>query len=184
MRMAADSKLVFNILLLTRSGATQQDKISQYHFKDTAMQAEVKTAFTPRPSAPGLKCGITEEMTARLVHAFYARVRADTVLGPVFEGAIQDWDSHLAKLCDFWSSVTLMTGRYKGRPVPAHVGLPGIGPAMFARWLGLFRETARKECPPSAAALYIASAERIASSLQMSIDFHRGVLSANLTERK
>lgn len=142
------------------------------------MQAEVKTSAAPRPSAPGLKCGITEAMTARLVHEFYAKVRRDALLGPVFEGAIHDWDSHLAKLCDFWSSVTLMSGRYKGRPVPAHVGLPGIGPQMFARWLDLFRETARDECPPEAAALFIASAERIAASLQMSIDFHRGVLAA------
>jgi hemoglobin len=183
MRMAATLILVFNILLLARSGARQQDRFQRL-FKDTAMQVEVKTSFAPRPSAPGLKCGITEAMTVRLVHAFYARVRADAVLGPVFEGAIHDWDSHLAKLCDFWSSVTLMTGRYKGRPVPAHVGLPGIGPAMFARWLGLFRETAREQCPHEAALLYIASAERIAASLQMSIDFHNGVLAATPPDRK
>ncbi len=156
--------------------------LSRLRFEDTAMQPEVKSSFTPRPSAPGLKCGITEEMTARLVDAFYAKVRLDALLGPVFEAAIHDWDSHLSKLRDFWSSVTLMTGRYKGRPVPAHVGLPGIGPEMFGRWLCLFRETAREECPPPAAALYIASAERIASSLQMSIDFHRGALGAVLPE--
>lgn len=148
------------------------------------MQTEVKTSFAPRPTAPGLKCGVNEEMTERLVHAFYAKVRRDPVLGPVFEQAIHDWDSHLAKLCDFWSSVTLMTGRYKGRPVPAHVGLPGIGPDMFARWLDLFRETAGEECPAQAAQLFVASAERIAASLQLSIDFHRGVLSATPPERR
>lgn len=142
------------------------------------MTAHITTAFAPRPTAPGLKCGVTEEMTSRLVHVFYDKVRRDEVLGPVFNGAITDWESHLAKLCNFWSSVTLMTGRYKGRPVPAHVGLPGIGPEMFARWLGLFRETAREQCPPAAAALFISSAERIAASLQMAIDFHRGVMPA------
>jgi hemoglobin len=41
-------------------------------------------------------------------------VRTDALLGPVFNRAIQDWDAHLDKLPAFWSSVTLMTGRYKG----------------------------------------------------------------------
>lgn len=142
------------------------------------MPADITPSFAPRPTAPGLRCGVTEEMTSRLVHVFYDKVRRDKVLGPVFNGAIADWDGHLAKLCNFWSSVTLMTGRYKGRPVPAHVGLPGIGPEMFARWLGLFRATAQEQCPPAAAALFISSAERIAASLQMAIDFHRDVMPA------
>ena len=49
---------------------------------------------------------------------------------PIFEREIRDWDAHLGKLCAFWSSVALMTGRYKGKPVPAHVKLVGVGPAI------------------------------------------------------
>lgn len=122
--------------------------------------------------------GITEGMIEQLVRAFYARIRADAMLGPIFAARIADWEPHLRQMFAFWSSVTLMTGRYKGRPVPAHVGLPGIGPEMFARWLGLFRATAQEQCPPAAAALFISSAERIAASLQMAIDFHRDVMPA------
>ena len=56
-----------------------------------------------------------------LLDRFYARVRADAELGPVFNDAVGDWDHHMATLADFWSSVMLTSGRYKGQPVPAHL---------------------------------------------------------------
>ena len=60
---------------------------------------------------------ITETQLETLIPRFYARVREDAVIGPVFEGAIADWDGHLEKLIAFWSSVMLTSGRYKGNPV-------------------------------------------------------------------
>jgi hemoglobin len=119
--------------------------------------------------APGAPVGVTEEMIHTLIHAFYAKVRRDPALGPVFNRAIADWDHHLEKLCDFWSSVTLMTGRFKGAPMAAHARLPDIHATHFARWLHLFRETAAETCPPDAAALFIAKAEMIGQSLQLGI---------------
>jgi hemoglobin len=62
-----------------------------------------------------------------------------------------------------------MTGRYHGRPVPAHVGLP-VGWAHFERWLALFRETARETCTPEGAAHVIERAERIARSLHFAVE--------------
>lgn len=126
------------------------------------------------PKAPGVAAGVTEHMIHDLVHGFYARVRADDVLGPIFNGAIDDWDHHLAKLCAFWSSVTLMTGRYKGSPMKVHAELPGVSSAHFDRWLAIFRETARELCPTDAALLFIDRAERIAQSLELGIAVHRG----------
>ena len=117
---------------------------------------------------------IDEAGLERLVHAFYARVREDAELGPVFNDAIADWPEHLDKLTAFWSSVMLTTGRYKGRPVPAHAKLPDISNGHFARWLALFAETAREICPPAAADLFIDRSERIAQSLQLAIAAHRG----------
>lgn len=138
------------------------------------------TAQAPRRDrtqiAPGYAAGVTEEMIRDLVHAFYARVRAEPVLGPIFNGAIEDWDEHLEKLCDFWSSVLLMTGRFKGRPMAAHVQVGGIEPAHFPRWLDLFRRTAREVWPPQAAALVVEKAEMIGRSLQMGIAVSRGEL--------
>jgi hemoglobin len=111
------------------------------------------------------------------VHAFYAKVRRDPQLGPIFNGVIGDgWDEHLAKLCDFWSSVMLMTGRFKGAPMAAHARLPGIDKGHFARWLEMFGQTAREICPPPAAALFEAKAAMIAQSLQLGIAVSRGEL--------
>ena len=64
----------------------------------------------------------TESQIEDLVAAFYARIRKHPTLGPIFERVIgDDWTPHLKVMCDFWSSVMLTTGRYKGRPIPAHV---------------------------------------------------------------
>lgn len=120
------------------------------------------------------RTGIDEAMIERLVHGFYGRVRADPLLGPVFETRIPDWEPHLARMCAFWSSVTLMTGRYHGRPMPAHAPLP-IDAGHFDRWLGLFETTARDVCPPAAADLFVEKARMIAQSLEMGIATHRGV---------
>ena len=128
----------------------------------------------PHPKAPGTSAGITEPMIQTLVHTFYARVRLDPLLGPIFNRVITDWDAHLDKLCAFWSSVTLMTGRYKGTPMQAHADLPEITPAHFARWLALFQATAVKTCPAEAAAVFVDRANRIAESLQLGIALHRG----------
>jgi len=136
------------------------------------------------PNAPGAAVGVSEAMIHTLVHAFYSRVRADALLGPVFNGAIHNWDAHLEKLCAFWSSVTLMTGRYKGTPMKAHAELAEITPAHFERWLALFQDTAIKTCPPDAAQVFVERANRIAESLKLGIAVHRGQRVAPLVGRR
>ena len=126
--------------------------------------------------SPGYPLGVTEEMIETLVRAFYGKVLADETLGPIFAARIADWEPHLRKMFDFWSSVTLMSGRYHGAPMPAHARIAEIGPDHFARWLELFAETAAEVCPPEAAALFVDRAHRIAQSLQMGIAFTRGEL--------
>lgn len=112
--------------------------------------------------------GLDEEVLRALVHRFYAHVRADSVLGQIFEARISDWGSHLERMVDFWSSVALMTGRYHGRPVPAHIPL-ALDSAHFERWLALFRATAREVCTPAGATHVILRAERIARSLRIAV---------------
>ncbi|MBX3497239.1 MAG: group III truncated hemoglobin [Parvibaculum sp.] len=108
----------------------------------------------------------------RLVRAFYTRIRADAVLGPIFDGVIGDnWEPHLLKMIDFWSSVMLTTGRYKGQPMRAHLKLKQVTPKHFDRWLMLFRETAEQVCAPEAAERFIEKAGRIAESLQLGMFF-------------
>lgn len=121
--------------------------------------------------------GIDEAMIERLVRSFYARVRRDSMLGPIFAARITDWEPHLARMCAFWSSVALMSGRYHGRPMEKHLPLP-VDARHFDRWLLLFEETAQDLCPPKAARHFIERARRIAESLELGVASRNGVLLA------
>jgi hemoglobin len=119
--------------------------------------------------------GITEERLRALVELFYGRVRQDDLIGPVFNDAIADWPEHLEKLQAFWSSVMLTSGRYKGRPLPAHIKHGDrIGPESFERWLALWRDATAELLPPAAAAAMQEKAARIAESLSLGIAFASG----------
>ena len=115
------------------------------------------------------KTGLDERKLSALVHRFYDRGRRDAVLGPIFAERIDNWGPHLERMVAFWSSVALMTGRYHGAPMPAHVSLP-VEWRHFERWLALFRETATETCPPEGAAHVLDRAERIARSLHMAVE--------------
>ena len=115
----------------------------------------------------------SEDDIRRLVAAFYARVRHDALLGPVFAGAIGDgeaaWERHLACLCDFCSSVMLRSGRYHGDPFSVHLRLSTISPTIFDHWLALFGETCAELFAPPLAGAFCERAERIARSLRMGL---------------
>lgn len=115
--------------------------------------------------------GLDRLALARLVDRFYARVRADELLGPVFAAVVTDWDEHLARLTDFWCSVALREGSFRGNPMARHMPLP-IGNGHFDRWLELWRSTATDLLPPDAAAHMIALAERIGHGLKLGLGLH------------
>src|SRR5579872_5420375 len=121
------------------------------------------------------RTGIDEVMIDRLVRGFYEKVRADEMLGPIFDARIKDWEPHLQQMCAFWSSVALMSGRYHGAPMPKHLPLP-IDAAHFDRWLMLFAATAAEVCPPEAAAHFVERARRIAASLELGVAGANGVM--------
>ena len=82
-----------------------------------------------------------EDDVSTLVHTFYAKVRADELLGPIFEPIIKDnWAPHLKRMVDFWSTILLYTHKYKDDPMPKHMQLP-VEQRHFDRWLFLFSET-------------------------------------------
>ncbi|MDB5898520.1 MAG: preprotein translocase subunit TatC [Ramlibacter sp.] len=109
----------------------------------------------------------TEDEVAGLVHAFYARVRRDDLLAPIFNAHVDDWERHLATLVDFWSSILRRTGRFTGAPMPKHAVLPGLNAELFQRWLQLFRETAGAQSNQAMATQACVMAARIAESLWM-----------------
>src|SRR4029450_1775175 len=84
--------------------------------------AAVRLAHRPSEIGP-----LSDHALRYLVDSFYAKVRADSELGPIFKRAIPgDWGPHLATMHDFWSSIMLTSGRYKGNPVAVHLRGEGI----------------------------------------------------------
>ena len=112
---------------------------------------------------------IDEDSIHRLVHGFYGKVMADPDLAAIFgrEIAKDEWPAHLDKMCAFWSSALLRSGRYDGRPLPPHLAIPDIEDRHFQRWLTLFAETARQAFDDKDAAGVIAMAERIGHSFRL-----------------
>jgi hemoglobin len=142
------------------------------------MTDEIRTAQERRAAVVTVarsQTGIDELMIENLVRGFYARVRRDPLIGPIFDSRVTDWEPHLQKMFAFWSSVTLQSGQYHGQPMARHLLLP-VDAQHFDRWLVLFEETALTLCPPAAADLFIDRARRIAESLELGIAGANGVL--------
>lgn len=120
---------------------------------------------------------ITEERIAELVDRFYAKVRRDPMIGPLFNEAVEDWDEHLETLGRFWSSVMLTTGRYKGNPMGVHLKhREAIEPRFFDRWLDLWAETTGELFGPEAAATFQEKAGRIAESLKLGLYYRAEIM--------
>jgi hemoglobin len=118
---------------------------------------------------------ITEDAIAALVGRFYGKARQDPMLGGLFNAAVADWDEHLGRIADFWSSAMLSTGRYKGNPLVAHARHP-IEPDFFTRWLSLWHETTAELFAPETAAQFDLKAERIAESLKLALYYRPGAV--------
>ncbi|KAK0352021.1 hypothetical protein LTR94_022524 [Friedmanniomyces endolithicus] len=118
--------------------------------------------------------GVDEIMIGRLVETFYARVRHDPLIGPIFTARVENWSEHLNQMKRFWASVILANGAYQGRPMPKHTPLP-IDARHFDRWLEIFCEVAEQTCPQPAAALFVDRAKNIAKSLEAGVALAQGV---------
>lgn len=116
---------------------------------------------------------ITSDEISDLVDSFYAKVRLDPEIGPIFNATVDDWPAHLDLLKDFWSTVLLPERRYQGDPLTKHLQL-ALDPQHFARWLALFAETAREVMLPTHADVVIAKSQRIADTFQSAIANQRG----------
>jgi hemoglobin len=110
---------------------------------------------------------LNKAVIAQLVHEFYDDVRDDPQLQVIFEAAIgDDWQPHLARMVEFWSTVMLATHEFRGNVFGTHMELDGVVPDHFKRWLALFEATARRLFVPALADEFMLVARRIAESLQ------------------
>jgi len=83
----------------------------------------------------------SREQVIKIVDTFYAKVRKDELIGPIFtEQAKVDWDEHLPKLYNFWEDLLFGSENYHGRPFPPHLKF-NLKIEHFERWLKLFVET-------------------------------------------
>jgi hemoglobin len=123
--------------------------------------------------------GIDDALISGLVEAFYTRVRSHPVLGPIFASKVMNWAPHLGRMKDFWASIAIESGRFRGNPMLKHIAIPGLSPAHFQMWLGLWEEAlADVVTHPDAASLFRDRAQRIATSLQTGIALHTNGLAA------
>lgn len=104
----------------------------------------------------------------RLVDAFYADVRRDDLLGPVFAAAIHDWEPHLERMTEFWSTVMLHSKSFKGNVYQKHVALAAtsdVQPAHFLRWITLWHRHSEALFPGETARELQVTAEGIGRNL-------------------
>ena len=114
---------------------------------------------------PSYATELNREDIVRLVDAFYEKVQADAILGPIFNPVVHDWPEHKATLVRFWSSVALGSREYRGNPMAAHRPHP-IVDEHFGHWLALWQTTAREELGDAKAEVMYQYARRIAQSLR------------------
>ncbi len=118
--------------------------------------------------------GIDTDFISHLVETFYAKIRDDGLLGPIFAERISDWPSHLARMKAFWGSVLHNSGEFSGNPMLKHLAIPGLELRHFERWLHIFYETLGEiESHRSATELVGARARMIADSLLTAITMRR-----------
>ena len=115
-----------------------------------------------------MRARVTEDAIRSLVHSFYAAIREDDVLGPIFASHIDDddWPAHLQRMCDFWSNALLATGRYHGNPMVVHAAIDALRTDHFDRWLGLFEQSAADTFPAPVARSVVARAQRMGARLR------------------
>jgi len=110
---------------------------------------------------------LNPDSIATLVHQFYDGVRADAELAPIFNAAIgSHWEPHLERMVDFWCTIMLGSRSFQGNVFGKHMLLEGVEPEHFKRWLAMFEASAQRLFEPAIAAELIATARRIAGSLQ------------------
>lgn len=132
----------------------------------------------PEKRARAEEIGVDAGFIDHLVEAFYAKIRDDTLLGPIFAGRITDWPAHLSRMKAFWRSILHNSGEFSGNPMLKHLPIPGLQLAHFSHWLDLFYATLRDlEGHPAATALVGQRARMIADSLLTAIEMRRSGMS-------
>ena len=112
---------------------------------------------------------LTADQIGQVVATFYAKVRLDPVLGPVFAQKVDDWPEHEAKIAAFWRNAILHERSYSGNPMRTHMQAGNVFESHFPVWLALFDTVLEAQLPPRLAAGWSALAHRIGAGLRFGL---------------
>jgi len=108
-----------------------------------------------------------------LVDNFYAKVRDNELLSPIFNEVIKDnWQAHLEKMYGFWQTLLLDVQAYSGSPFLKHAKLP-IAKEHFDTWIGLFNQTVDEHFTGEKATEAKWRAARMSEMFQYKLDYYK-----------
>lgn len=133
-----------------------------------ASAAAVGCALSVQPP----RFAITPSQIARVVARFYADIRSDPELGPVFAAHVAPgyWPAHEDKIARFWRNAILRERVYDGNPMRTHMAARDVHGGHFPRWLALFDASLSAELTPESARAFSTLAHRIARGLRMGVE--------------
>lgn len=105
-----------------------------------------------------------------LVNNFYAKVKADNFIGPLFSNI--NWEKHLPIMYQFWDNAIFYSGGYNGNPLKTHQHLHRLFPLNkqhFDVWIHLFTSTVDELFSGEKAELAKQRAISIATVMQIKI---------------
>lgn len=117
----------------------------------------------------------TREDIEVLVNTFYKKIQSDETIGFFFNDVAKvDWAKHLPIMYDFWDSILLGTGAYKGNPMQKHFPINAIIPLEkhhFEHWLKVWKESVYELYSGENAETIINKATNIANLMSYKMDF-------------
>jgi hemoglobin len=109
-----------------------------------------------------------------LVKEFYAKVRMNDSLGPIFDDIIKiNWDHHIPILIDFWETILLDHPIYRNNAMGVHFDVNEkvkLQKEHFTTWLSLFDATIDEYFEGEKAALAKRRAHDIANLMSFKMD--------------
>ena len=118
---------------------------------------------------PNSRIDLTAVQIDKVVAVFYAKVRRDPTLGPVFADKVSDWPSHETKIAAFWRNAILHERSYSGNPMRKHMQAGTVKDRHFPIWLALFDGVLAAQLPVDVAARCSALAHLIGAGLRFGL---------------
>ena len=118
---------------------------------------------------------ISEEQIRLLVDSFYGKIRVDADLDPIFERVVAgNWETHLAKMYDFCSSVMLTTRYRKENLFAVRKHFDGLETGLLDRCLALFGDSCDEVLDSETAGFCWLKAAHLVESLKLILFYRPG----------